>query len=204
MRRKFSHWTPTYVRDRLMVMLDERIRPENPWLTRDSVRFLDQVLQSADVGLEFGSGRSSVWFAQRMKHLTSVEDNREWHVKVSGLIADRQLTGRLSYLFRENRDDYLAEANACADESLDFCLVDGSYRDECAIRVVSKIKRGGLLVIDNVNWYLPSGSMAPASIGPSGGYPSAAWTAFAAAVQGWRRYWTSNGVSDTCIWFKPC
>jgi predicted O-methyltransferase YrrM len=202
-QRKFSHWTSVYIRDRLLVILDERMHPENPWLTRDAVRFLDKVLRPSDVGLEFGSGRSSVWFARRMKHLTSVEDNLQWHAKVSGLIAEHQLAEKIDFRFRENHEDYVAEASAFADESLDFCLVDGSHRDECAVRALAKIRRGGLLVVDNINWYLPSNTVSPASRKPTDSCASTEWSAFAAAVKDWRRYWTSNGVTDTCIWFKP-
>jgi len=203
MQRKFAHWTPGYLRNRLLVIYDERKHPGNPWLTRDGVRFLDQVLKPTDVGLEFGSGRSSIWFARRMTRLISIEDNRPWYVKVSRLIAEQNLADKIDYRFREAKDEYVAEASRIADESVDFCLVDGSHRDECAIRVIAKVKRGGLLVVDNINWYLPGDTIAPTSRRPSDGCASAAWSDFAAAVRDWRRYWTSNGVTDTCIWFKP-
>jgi predicted O-methyltransferase YrrM len=203
MRRSFRHWTPTYIRNRLLVLFDERTHPGNPWLTRDAVRFLTQALKPTDIGLEFGSGRSTVWFASRMSRLISIEDNPHWYEKVSRIIAEENLADKIDYRFREAKDEYVADASKVADESVDFCLVDGSHRDECAIRVVAKIKRGGLLVVDNINWYLPSHTISPASRGPSDSCASAAWSDFAGAVRDWRRYWTSNGVTDTCIWFKP-
>jgi predicted O-methyltransferase YrrM len=203
MPRSFSHWTPRYIRDRVAVMIDERANPANPWLTRDAVRFLDEALRITDVGLEFGSGRSSIWFGRRIKHLTSIEDNPEWFERVTGLITAHGLTEKIDYRFRRGMEQYVGEVGLVADESIDFCLVDGSHRDECAVRLVAKIRRGGLLVVDNINWYLPSDAMAPSSRRPADGYASASWAAFASAVQGWRRYWTSNGVTSTCIWFKP-
>jgi predicted O-methyltransferase YrrM len=202
MRRTFSHWTPTYICNRLSVLYDERKHPGNPWLTRDAVRFLNQTLKSTDVGLEFGSGRSTIWLASRMKRLISIEDDPRWYQKVSRLIAKQNLTDKIDYRFRESKDEYVADASKIADESVDFCLVDGSHRDECAIRMVAKVKLGGLLVVDNINWYLPSDTISPTSRRPSDGCASAAWSDFAAAVRDWRRYWTSNGVTDTCIWFK--
>ncbi len=184
-------------------MLNERMRPEDPWLTRAAVEFLDQVLKPTDVGLEFGSGRSSVWFAKRMKHLVSVEDHPQWYAKVSTMIGELQLTDKIDLRFRESRQDYVCEADTFADESLDFCLVDGSHRDDCAIRVLSKVKSGGLLVVDNINWYLPSDTVAPTSRKMTDAPASAGWSQFAEAVKDWRRYWSSNGVTDTSIWFKP-
>ncbi len=202
MRRKLSHWTPRYLRDRVAVMIEERAHPDHPWLTRDAVRFLQQALRPTDVGIEFGSGRSSIWFGRRIKHLTSVEDDREWFARVTRLIAQDDLAGKIDYRFRSSKDEYVGEAGLVADQSIDFCLVDGSYRDECAVQLVPKIRPGGLLVVDNINWYLPSDGVAPASRRPADGCASAAWSRFADAVQGWRRYWTSNGVTSTCIWIK--
>ena len=60
-----------------------------------------------------------------------------------------------------------------------------------------------LLAVDNINWYLPSDTIAPASRKPTEGCATPTWTEFANRVAGWRRYWTSNGVTNTCIWFKP-
>ena len=37
------------------------------------------------------------------------------------------------------------------DASLDFVLVDGIFRNYCAVGSVSKVKPGGLIVVDN--WF---------------------------------------------------
>jgi predicted O-methyltransferase YrrM len=144
-----------------------------------------------------------MWFARRMSRLFSIEDNRERFDRVSRLIAEQNLADKIDYRFREAKDEYVAKASIVADESVDFCLVDGQHRDECAIRVVTKVKSGGLLVVDNINWYLPSESISPASRRRSDGCASAIWSDFEAAVRNWRRYWTSNGLTEICIWFKP-
>jgi predicted O-methyltransferase YrrM len=203
MARSFSHWTPRYIQDRVALMLHERRNPRDPWLTKDAVRFLDQSLKPTDVGLEFGSGRSSIWFAQRIKHLISVEDNQEWFARVTGLISQERLNEKIDYRFRQQKDDYVTEASNVPDASIDFCLVDGSHRDDCAIRVIPKVRSGGMVVVDNINWYLPSEDIAPATRKPADGCATPIWIEFAQQVAAWRRYWTSNGVTNTCIWFKP-
>ena len=50
---------------------------------------------------------------------------------------------------------YARTALGFPDASLDFALVDGHYRDYSAKFILPKIKPGGMLIIDNVNWYLP-------------------------------------------------
>ena len=89
------------------------------------------------------------------------------------------------------------------DSSLDFALVDGIYRDYCAVDVVDKIKPGGVLIIDNVNHYLPSDSFAPNSRSYKQGPISGLWGKFLEIIKDWRCIWTSNGVSDTAFYYKP-
>jgi len=89
------------------------------------------------------------------------------------------------------------------NESVDFCLVDGMYRGACAISVVPKLRPGALLVIDNSHWLLPSRSRTFNARGPDAGGYDADWEAFIVVTKGWRRIWTTSGVSDTLLMFKP-
>ena len=93
--RSFRHWTPRYLWNRLALMADERRYPDSPWLTRAMVEILETWLRPGDVGLEFGSGRSTIWFARRIKYLTSVENNPGWYTKVK---ENLQGTGGISQI----------------------------------------------------------------------------------------------------------
>jgi predicted O-methyltransferase YrrM len=87
-----------------------------------------------------------------------------------------------------------------AAESLGFVFVDGEYRDEAALRAITLLKPGGVLVLDNANTYLPSASPVPWKVREP---ISAQWKEFVARTADWRRIWTTNGVWDTVIWIKP-
>ena len=67
------------------------------------------------------------------------------------------------------RSAYAQVAQILADESIDFALVDGVYRDHVALFLLPKISPGGCSIIDNVNWFLPSLTTIPASVRPSAG-----------------------------------
>lgn len=56
----------------------ERRNPDKPWLTPGAVAFLDGHLTPEMAGLEFGSGRSTAWFARKLARLVSVEHHEEW------------------------------------------------------------------------------------------------------------------------------
>lgn len=204
MKRSFKHLTPRYIKNRLLVLWDQYCHPNNPWLTADAVSLLDQLLKSNDVGVEFGSGRSTLWFVQRLKHLTSIENNHVWYALIEKRIDAQGLQAKIDYRFCENLDSYVNQANSFSDESIDFCLVDGEGRDICALLMLPKIRSGGLMVVDNVNWYLPQEKFySPNTLRPHDGCASDAWEEFFQKTSSWRKIWTSNGVTDTCIWFKP-
>lgn len=206
--RAVGHRTPRYVYNRARQRLYERRNPGDPWLTPGAIRLLDGLLRAGDHGVEFGSGRSTVWLAERVAYLTSVEHDEQWFRSVSATLAARELTN-VDYILAPwdpalpgDQSDYVGTLGRFAAASLDFALVDGAYRDHCARLALPRIKPGGLLIIDNVNWYLPSSSRAPASRSVALG-PEAGWDDIAAELAGWRRIWTASGVWDTAIFIRP-
>ena len=89
--RSLAHISPRYVRDRVVVELYQRKHPTRPWLTQTANQMLETLLKPTDEMLEFGCGRSSVWFAQRVSRITSVEHVEAWAEKVRAMIAERGL-----------------------------------------------------------------------------------------------------------------
>ncbi|MBT8039555.1 MAG: class I SAM-dependent methyltransferase [Gammaproteobacteria bacterium] len=189
--------------------LDQLFHPDSPWLTGVSTSIIDSWISTADRGLEFGSGRSTLWFAKRVKKLTSVEHDRAWFERITKELQNANV-GNVDYVFRPvcnsglipNALPYWGVAEELPDHSLDFVLVDGAERSKCALASLDKIKPGGILIIDNVNWALPSRSRSPASRSEEQGPVSDEWALFLTRVAGWRRIWTSNGVTDTAIYLR--
>ena len=207
--RAVGHWTPRYIRARARQALYQRGHPDGPWLTPEAIRLLDSILRPSDIGAEFGSGRSTLWLARRCAHLTSVEHDEAWHATVSATLAvegishvDYQCHPRDEPDASGDRSAYAQVAQFLGDESIDFALVDGLYRDYVTLFLLPKIRPGGMLIIDNVNRYLPSQTRSPASLLPPAAPATAGWEQAAAALAGWRRIWTSNGVWDTAIFVK--
>ena len=90
--RSFRHWTPRYIKNRLAAFCYEKTHPGQPWLTRTANEILDCYLKKTDIGLELGSGRSTLWIAKRIAHLTSVEENDLWAAKVLNMLTQAGLT----------------------------------------------------------------------------------------------------------------
>jgi predicted O-methyltransferase YrrM len=196
-------------------MAYERRNPYVPWLTRQMIEIIDGWLKPDDVGLEWGSGRSTLWLGSRVAHLTTIEDNAGWADRVESMIAERKCQARIDLKrapMREadrqspDKSRYVGLGGAVATSSLDFALVDGAVRDHCAAVAIEKLKPGGILIIDNVERYIPRAakSHSPVARGPSDGFETADWERAFEVIKDWRCVWTSNGVSDTAFWVKPC
>jgi hypothetical protein len=210
MSRSFRHWTARYVFNRCSAYAYQRTHPHHPWLTRRANAILTDWLRPSHTGLEYGSGRSTLWFARRVASLTSVEHDRHWYdlvsarLKVHGIRSVRYILCEAD-CEEENAESagYVRAGGHLSEGSLDFVLVDGIYRSHCALLAVERLKPGGLLIVDDVHRYLPSRSHAPFARRAPEGALSPQWERFRSTVDQWPCTWTTNGVTDTALWIKP-
>lgn len=210
MARSFRHWTIGYLFNRMVEKIYRRVHPEVPWLAPAAVDFLQGYLKPTDEMLEFGSGRSTLWFSKRVHHITSVEHDPNWHAVIGAKMKASSITN-ITYHLCPRQDDlipakdanYVKVCQSIPPASLDALLVDGIYRAQCVLQSLSLLKSSGILVIDNVNRYLPSASIAPNSRSMQAGPIDAEWQQVFERISSWRFFWSSNGVSDTAIYFKP-
>lgn len=210
MKRSFHHWNLRYLFNRMIEKRYRRTHPQAPWLAPAAIEFLEGYLKPTDQMLEFGSGRSTLWFAQRVGHITSVEHNGDWHQKITVEINARGLQN-ITYHLRpkevgissDEQSQYVQTTQSISPASLDMVLVDGTYRAQCVLKSLPLLKPGGILVIDNVNRYLPSDSFAPNSRTKDSGPIDKEWQQVLDLIGNWRFFWTSNGISDTAFYFKP-
>jgi predicted O-methyltransferase YrrM len=123
--RTFKHWTPRYIYNRIGLFIWEKSNPELPWLTKDSIYIIENLISKQDNMLEFGAGRSTVWFSTRVDKLTSIETDKEWYVKVSKETKDLDQI-EIFHLTKES--EFINFIKQLEDKSLDIVLIDGAYR----------------------------------------------------------------------------
>ncbi len=204
--RSFSHWSLRYACDKANALFYEWTHPNHPWLTPEANAWLEHWLERGFVGVEWGSGRSTVYFAARVARLTSVEHDPVWHKRVQKRLRVRKLQAVVTHhLYPAESDQYVAVADTLDNGSIDFTLVDGesATRGQCALRILPKIRPGGVLVVDDIHRFLPSNSRSPGAIPLEGEPATPTWKTFAEAVAAWPLIWTSSGVKDTAIWRRP-
>jgi len=153
-----------------------------PWLVFSSISFIDRWLQKDMKLFEYGSGGSTLYFASRTAGVVSVEHDRNWFHTAEGTIAKsgynnidyrliepqpavtdgRDCADPANYVscFTEYSgfefSAYAKAIEAYADASFDLVVVDGRVRHSCITHAISKVKKGGLLLVDNAdrNYYL--------------------------------------------------
>jgi predicted O-methyltransferase YrrM len=96
--------------------------------------------------LEYGSGRSTIWFARHSYSVISIESHQAWHDKVSKLFKKLNLKN-VEYQFLTG--EQYSSASDFADESFDLVIIDGNYRSKCLENACRKLKPGGYLYLDN-------------------------------------------------------
>jgi hypothetical protein len=187
-----------------------RTHPDVPWLTRQAVEILEDRLKPTDVGLEWGSGRSTLWFAKRVSHLTSIEHNDRWYNRIKKLLSDKGIEN-VDLLFAPLKakdgaqSQYIRVAAELPKASLDFILIDGRLRDQCTELALQLIKPAGCLIIDDAARYIRHPYCCPQSVMAQNGPPSPLWTKVTAELEtlGAEVIWTSDGVTATVFYFMP-
>ncbi len=122
------------------------LRPVLPMISFRAARVIDGLLTAESRVVEFGSGYSTLWFAQRCAELVSIEDDPHWRMVVQDLVAKAGLR-HVRHEFRgldtySRLDDY-------PDAYFDFALIDGKDRAACVRTALTKVKPGGWLYLDN-------------------------------------------------------
>jgi predicted O-methyltransferase YrrM len=147
--------SPTYRKQRDF----ERSHPEAPWLVPDSIPYIESLLKPDFIGFEWGSGRSTLWFAERIHHITSVEGRKDWYDTMRRELAEHGLQQKVDlrlacvtteYGFVPSEvERYASEIDRVSSSQFDCIVIDGHFRGQCLARCVPKLKLGGYLIIDN-------------------------------------------------------
>ncbi|GAI05294.1 unnamed protein product, partial [marine sediment metagenome] len=118
-----------------------------PWLTRDAITFLEKILTKEMIALEYGCGTSTAWYAQRVKHLTSIEHATGWANRVSEYLQSKNTTNvdlKCLRLF----DVYFEAVDNMGE--FDFIAIDGRRRCECVWHAHTHVHIGGYLLMPSL------------------------------------------------------
>jgi hypothetical protein len=177
--------------------------PNEPWLPKAAIELLDQCIQPESVGFQWGAGPGTLWLAERVAALITIESNTTTFDRTQRLLREAKHDNVTLLLHGEEAYGYRAAAKDLDDSLLDFAIVAGHHRDACCQIILPKIRPGGILVIDNAERFFPSDSSTPGALAPDASPASAPWRFVQGHLASWKCTWTSDGRRDTALWQKP-
>ena len=130
-----------------------------PWMDRKEIAAIEEHLEPNHRMIEFGSGRSTLWFSSLVKEIHSVEHNSSWAKEVSAAVVSNVHVHCREPEFPHvgfaaakpgQFQSYLSVPDELAIE-VDVALIDGRARIEAAIAVAPWLKPGGWLFFHD--WY---------------------------------------------------
>ncbi len=145
-----------------------------PWITFGAKDWLEKNLHNEMRVFEWGGGGSTLYIAQKVKHITSVEHDKRWWMKVCAYLRlnkisnceflmiepehDLSATSRINQFdFRSNSEQfanytfkkYCRAIDKYEDNFFDLIIVDGRARPTCVQHAIKKVSVGGYLLLDD-------------------------------------------------------
>ena len=195
---------PSYFFKRLRIHTFQKKLPDAPWLTENAVYALNSWLKPSDTGFEWGSGRSTLWLAERTTHIVSIEHHKGWFENVKSLISNKGLESKVDYFHLSESEEYENKIDDYT-EDFNYILIDGRRRLQCLKKAIPRIKPGGIIILDNSDRYIPNkvGNSFLSVVNKSKNFRNEEWEKTVSLMENWRQFQTSDGINDTTIWVKP-
>ena len=116
-----------------------------PWLTYSFIYFISERLSKKMEIFEFGSGNSTLWYAEKVMHVASIEHDEKWYKKIKKMIPDNVeiYFQRLVY-----SEDYFNFPNAIG-KKFDIIIIDGRNRVNCMKNSIHSLKDNGIIILDD-------------------------------------------------------
>lgn len=118
-----------------------------PLFTYPAIEYLQQFNYSDKTIFEYGAGGSTLFWQQRAKTVLSVENNPGWYTHLKSQISENvQL-----HLVEGDEFPWFIEGQVMG---FDVIIIDSAgYRYDCASAATKKLKKGGLVILDNADWH---------------------------------------------------
>jgi tetratricopeptide (TPR) repeat protein len=123
--------------------IDGLLRPI-PWYSYPAIEFIEDKLKADFRIFEYGSGQSTLWYAERLKEVISVEHNSDYFKTLL-----ENLPQNVNLLLRKNPQEYAREILNYDDCYFDIIVIDGIERVECSKKCDRKLKENGFIIFDN-------------------------------------------------------
>jgi len=116
-----------------------------PWVTYSFIEFITKRLKPFHCIFEYGSGNSTLFYANKAAKITVVEHDREWFEKIRSLIPSN-----VTLLYNElDYNGSYCRAAKRTGKKYNIIIVDGRDRVNCIKNALPALKKNGVIVLDD-------------------------------------------------------
>jgi hypothetical protein len=123
-----------------------------PWLTHPALEVIEKWDLADKLVLEWGSGLSTIWWADKCKFVVSIEAEPNWHARIVELKNSHGLQDKAQLIYRnvhegdQTKIDFYTDVPAWYKPNI--VVVDGVLRYECILKALT-LPRPLVLIVDN-------------------------------------------------------
>lgn len=118
-----------------------------PWFNFGFIDFLEERLHKDLTVFEYGSGASTLFFAERVREIISVEYDEKWYVRVTEMLGSRQ---NCTVCFQKLDENYpKAIIDLAKGKTFDIIVIDGRKRVASAKIAMKFLSETGVLLFDD-------------------------------------------------------
>lgn len=118
-----------------------------PWFTIPAIEYLNSLNLKSKTLFEWGSGNSTLFWADKVKKVIAVEDDNEWMTYVLD-----KAPKNVSISLAQTKNKYINILKK-QHEKFDIIVVDGHHRLACARQAITHLKATGFIILDNSDWH---------------------------------------------------
>jgi protein-L-isoaspartate O-methyltransferase len=116
-----------------------------PWVTYSFIDFIKPRLTKDLTIFEYGSGNSTLFYAQRVRNVVSVEHDEAWYQKI---VKQKAPNAEMIFCNLTTDGEYAKKAASLA-EKFDIIIVDGRDRVNCCKYGIDALTEKGVIVLDD-------------------------------------------------------
>ncbi len=116
-----------------------------PWCTYSFIKFIDTRLNKNFDVFEYGCGNSTLWFADRVNGITSVEHDSDWFKLIS-----KKMPANAKVIYKELiYDGEYSKSVFNENKKYHIIIVDGRDRANCVKNATNALTDDGIIIFDN-------------------------------------------------------
>lgn len=159
--------------------VDYCLKNRQPWIVFNAIEFLNSLDFKGRHIFEYGSGGSTLFWLEKGAIVTSIEHDNKWfnlmekyvepyrqNIDIICIIPEEIHIKNIDYsdpinyaskiMKGYNFENYVTSIDIYLEDFFDIIFIDGRARPSCIMHSYKKVKKGGMLIIDDTirNYYL--------------------------------------------------